>query len=265
MDQVCPNCNNKIKVNFCENCGQKKFKRIDKKYVWDEIQYTVFHTNKGLLYTVKKIIQNPGKTAKEFIDGNRVNHYKPILLVFVLSGISTFISFKILDLSKILGVYFADKNINSKFMGDLMTFLSSYTTVLMLVLVPFFALITKIAFRKWGHNYYEHIVMNAYILSYYTLFSILVVYPIIFIFRESNPINLFYITQYSLLAVPFILFIFFKGFYSEKPVISIIGRIGLIVLLTLLGYILLVVFASLVGIIIALIMGPEAMKYIKPS
>jgi len=263
MDQICPNCSSTIKVNFCENCGQKKFKRIDKKYIWDEIQYTVFHTNKGLLYTLKKIIQNPGKTAKEFIDGNRVNHYKPILLIFVLSGISTYISFKLLDLNKILGAYFADKNINSKFMGDLMTFLSSYTTILMLALVPFFALTTKIVFKKWGHNYYEHVVMNAYILSYYTLFSILVVYPLMFVLRESSPTTLYYITQLSLLAVPFIIFIFFKGFYADKPTLAIIGKTLLVLLLTILGYILFIVIVSIVGIIIAMVMGPDTLKYLK--
>lgn len=265
MEQLCPNCNTLITINFCENCGQKKFKRIDKKYIWDEIQYTIFHTNKGLLYTIKKVIQNPGKTAKEFIEGNRVNHYKPILLVFVLSGISTFISFKILDLNKILGAYFASKNINSKFLGDVMTFLSSYTTILMLILIPFFALITKIAFRKWGNNYYEHVIMNAYILSFHTLFSILIVYPIIFILRKSEPITLYYITQVSLLVVPFILYAFFKGFYSEKSAITILGKTILVLLLTVVGYLLFIVLVSIFGLIVAKILGLDTIKYLKPQ
>lgn len=56
----------------------------------DEIQYTFLHTNKGLLYSIKHILKNPGNTAREFIDGNRVNHYKPILLTFLLGGIAGF-------------------------------------------------------------------------------------------------------------------------------------------------------------------------------
>lgn len=107
MENFCKNCNQLITANFCANCGQKKFKRIDKKYIWDELQYTVFHTNKGLLYSVKNILKNPGKTAKEFIDGNRVNHYKPILLVFVLSGISAFISYKIIGLKEIMSDFYS--------------------------------------------------------------------------------------------------------------------------------------------------------------
>jgi hypothetical protein len=95
----CQNCNNPIEVNFCSNYGQKKYKRIDKKYIWDEVQYTTIHTNKGFLYSIKKILKNPGKAAKEFIEGNRVNHYKPIALAFILSGISGFISYKIIHLN----------------------------------------------------------------------------------------------------------------------------------------------------------------------
>lgn len=167
MEKNCPNCNRVITGNFCSSCGQKKYKRIDKKYIWEEIQYTILHTNKGFLYSVKEIIKNPGKTARKYIDGNRVNHYKPILPAFVLSGISAFVSFKILGLYDILIAYYSSSaaNVNSKFMNEFMSVFSSYNSIIMLLALPFIALATKFVFRKWGHNYYEHIVMIAYILS----------------------------------------------------------------------------------------------------
>lgn len=92
MSEICKNCQGEIAFNFCANCGQKKAKRIDGKYVKDELQYVLIHTNKGFFYSLKKVVRNPGKTASEFIDGNRVNHYKPILMVFLLAGISAFIT-----------------------------------------------------------------------------------------------------------------------------------------------------------------------------
>lgn len=51
MENTCQNCNHDIIENFCANCGQKKYKRIDKKYLWDEVQYTFLHLNKGFLYS----------------------------------------------------------------------------------------------------------------------------------------------------------------------------------------------------------------------
>lgn len=259
----CKNCNEIITGNFCISCGQKKFKRIDKNYVLDELQYTFLHANKGLIYSVKNIIKNPGKTAKEFIDGNRVNHYKPILLAFVLSGIATFLSYKIIKMKEILDVYFSQKHINSNFMADMMSFISSYNSIIMLLMVPFFAITTKIAFRKWGHNYFEHIVMNAYILSLYTICSIIVVYPLMFIFRTNSPNVFFKLTQVSLYLVPIILIWFFKGFYADKPLKTIILKVLLVFTLTVLGYLLFLLLVGIGAAIYAALYGPEALEYFK--
>lgn len=245
MTETCLNCANPVTENFCGSCGQKKYKRIDKKYIWDELQYTVFHTNKGLLYSVKNILKNPGKTAKEFIEGNRVNHYKPILLVFVLSGLATFISFTILNLQETMSAFFSTQDTNSKLMSKAMSLITSYNSLLMLLLVPIFAFITKIAFRKWGNNYYEHVVMNAYILSFYTLIGIIAVYPIAFFFRHS-PTVFYNINLLSLLIIPVILLWFFKEFYNEKPLKSIIIKVIGVLGLTVLGYIILFILTGLV-------------------
>ena len=266
MAENCKNCNEIILSNFCSNCGQKKYKRIDKKYILDEIQYTFLHMNKGFWYSIKNIIKNPGKTARDFIDGNRVNHYKPILLTFVLSGIATFLTYKVLGLSEIMSRYYANNHMSSKFTNDLLSFLSSYTSILMLALIPFFALATKIAFRKSGHNYFEHIVINSFFLSFYTIFSIVLIYPIFFIFRNGSPETTLLITQISTLIVPFLLVWFFKEFYPEKSLKQIIVNILICFGLVILGYLIVIFIAVLIGIGIAFLKGgPETLQYMKPK
>jgi hypothetical protein len=210
---------------------------------------------------VKKILKNPGKTAREFIDGNRVNHYKPILLIFVLSGLATFLSYKVLNLKEVMTAYFSQQHINSPVMSDVMSVISSYNSILMLLLVPLFALTTKITFRKWGHNYFEHIVMNAYILSFYTLVSIILVYPVMYIFRHS-PSSFVNITQLSVLIIPVILIWFFKAFYKDKSLRSIILKVFGSLGLTILGYLLFILFAS---VAFAMLKGPESLQYVKPK
>ncbi len=44
---------------------------------------------------------------------------------------------------------FSAKHMDSNFTADMMRFLSSYNAIIMLALIPLFALITKITFRKW--------------------------------------------------------------------------------------------------------------------
>jgi hypothetical protein len=144
-----------------------------------------------------------------------------------------------------MGAYFSQQNINSNSMGDVNSFLSSYNSVIMLLLIPLFALTTKVAFRKWGNNYYEHVVMNAYVLSSYTLISIILVFPIMFIFRHS-PNTFLNITQLSLLLVPVILIWFFKEFYKDKPLKSIILKVLGVLGLTVLGLLFVIILVSII-------------------
>jgi Protein of unknown function (DUF3667). len=241
MKYICPNCNCVVNGYFCSNCGQKKYKRIDRKYIWEELQYTVFHTNKGFLYSVKNLIVNPGRTAKEFIDGKRVNHYKPILLAFVLSGISAFISFKVVGLNDIMKEVFSKKELYSELMNNVLSFVTSYSSFMMLFFVPFLALFSKIAFRKWGQNYYEHVVMNAYMLSFHALVNIIVIYPIMF-FTKGNTAIIGYFVFLSIYIIPFVLVWFYKGFYKEHSLKSVILKVLLILLMIFVGY-MFVVFA----------------------
>src|SRR5690554_6051963 len=225
MENNCLNCNQPITGNFCANCGQKKHKRIDRKYLIDELQYTVLHTNKGLFYTIKNLIKNPGKTTREFINGNRVNHYKPILLVFLLSTISTFIMYKMIGMGEVMERYYSESKmdfVNEQ--NEFMTWLSNYIPVLMLLLIPFFAMLTKISFRKWGHNYYEHFVMNAFFLSLYSTLTIIFVYPVMYFLKGNPSLFLTLSTITTFLGTPFLLVWFFIGFYQEKDRLYKIGR-----------------------------------------
>lgn len=264
MIESCSNCGKPVNDNFCGFCGQKKYIRIDRKYIVNELENTILQTNKGFLYSIKNLIINPGKTAREFIEGSRVNHYKPILLAFLLSGISAFISFKIIGLMEIMEAYYSKQNMSSQLMTDYLSFTSSYNSIIMLSLVPFFALITKLSFRKWENNYYEHIVMNAYILSLYTMINILILYPIMFFLKNESDIVI-HLSSLSLLSVPLILIWFFNGYYKEKSLKKIIGRVLLIILLTILSFILLMIVSVIGGVIFAMLKGPEALEYLKPK
>lgn len=260
MECACQNCNRNIIENFCGNCGQKQYKRIDRKYIGDELQYTLIHTNKGFLYSVKNILKNPGKSALEFIDGNRVNHYKPIGLAFVLSGISAFISFKLLHFDQTIKAVYAANKLNSPLMNDFMSFSSSYSAIIMLMMIPVLAILSKIAFNKWGQNYYEHVVMNAFGLSFYTIFGIFT-YP--FIYLAGKDLSLVSnITTYSMLLIPLMMIWFYKSFYKDKPLKFIILRI--LLKMMMFGVIYVGVIIATVVVFLVLKGAPESMKYLQP-
>lgn len=256
MENNCLNCGQEISQNYCSNCGQKKYRRIDRKYIIEEAQYSLLHTNKGFLYSVKNILKNPGKTAREFIDGNRVNHYKPILLTFLLSGISAFISLKLIGLYDIMeNMSFNGQKMNSPEMHEFMSFITSYNSFIAVLMIPIFALFSKLVFYKWGHNYYEHIVINAFFQSYYTLIYIFVLYPLMFLVKDDNSWLMLLVLASSLI-IPFIMVWFYKGFYSKRRIGTIALRIGLMFFILGILYVgLIFLFA-----IISILSNPEAFQ-----
>ncbi len=262
METNCQHCNHTFTDNFCSKCGQKQYKRIDKKYISDELQYTLIHTNKGFLYSAKNILKNPGKTAREYISGNRVSHYKPISLAFVLSGISAFISFKILDLASIMKKQAAMQSANTAMQVDFIdkftAFYQSNSAIIMLMFVPILALFSMLSFRKWGENYYEHTVMNAYGLCFYNIFTIIFVYPIYYIFR--NNVEVFtQISMIGLIAIPLMMFWFYKNFYPDASVKSLIFRVLAKTSMLVVLYFGIIIIA-VIGFFIS--KGPDAKKYL---
>lgn len=264
IEENCRNCKEVITGNFCPNCGQRRYKRINRAYVVEEVQDIFVDVNKGFFYSLFKTLRNPGKTAREYMDGNRVDHYKPIALTFVLGGISIFVSTSLLKFDEIMKSFSEQQHINSKLMSDIFTIISSYYAILMILLLPVFAFITRIPFKKEGHNYYEHIVMNSYVVSYYTLMTILVMYPILFLFRQ-NPEKMMLISQASFLVLPFILVWFFKGFYTQIPLKKIIIKILGVIVLTLIAYILAIIASSVIFILYGMFVDRGVLEYAKPK
>lgn len=265
---ICLNCQHIIEENFCGNCGQKKYKRIDKKYLTDEVQYLLLHTNKGFFYTVKNILKNPGKTARNFVDGNRVNHYKPILLAFVLSTISAFISYKIIGLNeKMVEIFTKDPNFTknkfaSELMIDVMAFVTAYNSFIMLAMIPILSIASTVAFITWKNNYYEHIVMGAFISSLYTIFSILLLYPLMYFFKDDLQFLQVLSMGSSLFIIPLLIW-FYSGFYREKTIWQVSVRVLFFIVICIAIFVIIEIMA-IVGLII--FKGPELLEsFAKPN
>jgi hypothetical protein len=185
-------------------------------------------------------------------------------MAFVLSGISAFISLKLIGLADLMKEFYTGQHLNSPFMNDYMAISTGYNAFIMLALVPVFALTTWIAFHQWKTNYYEHIVINAYILSTFTLANIVFIYPILFFLRHDLQA---FTTVSSLifLITPFILLWFFRGYYPEKPLKKIILKVLAVLGLTVAAFGILMVILMIVVAVYVITQGPEGAKYFLPG
>lgn len=177
----CKNCDNVFSGNYCPECGQKaKTAKIDGVYIKDEFKYTVLHLNNGFFYTTKQLFVRPGHCTREFLEGKRVKHYKPLLFLFVLAGLYGFL-LHYLDMS----VLFPVTDEASKSVAKSMEWMASHYSLFELIYLPITALASWLGFRKWGYNYFEHLIMNAYGAGFRLAINI-ALFPVLFFM--TNPL-----------------------------------------------------------------------------
>lgn len=211
----CKNCEHVFQGNFCSNCGQKtNTKRLDIHYIYDELKYTFLHINNGLLFTSKQLFIRPGDMVREFIEGKRVKHYKPILMVFVLAGITGLLMHYSgeLDMFEKINVSNTSNRVlnTNKYISLILT---KYYTLIELLSIPIVSVCTWFAFRKWNYNYIENIIINSFAVAQSLVFGI-ITFPIKYLFKGNS---LYVLVNFILTALSFvfILWLYLK-LYKNK-------------------------------------------------
>ncbi len=185
----CRNCDREFSGKYCPDCGQPaKTHRLDLHSVWHDIQHGLLHIDKGILYTLSQLFTKPGITIREYIEGKRVRHFKPVSLVIILATIYALIShFLKIGIVEDTGSSLKSgfSGLNLSFSGDktemmkIKEFIEDHFAVLQFMLLPFYAAASRLAFRKCGYNYVEHVVINSFIRGQAIVIAILFI-PFVF-------------------------------------------------------------------------------------
>jgi len=157
----CKNCNTELNSKFCPDCGQPtSLKRIDGHYIVHEIEH-VLHFEKGILYTIKELLLNPGENVRHFITENRVRLVKPILFIIVTSLIYTLVNhfFHIDDGY----VKFDEGKISTT--GLIFKWVQEHYGYGNIIMGVFIAFWTKIFFKKYGYNFFEILILLCFVMG----------------------------------------------------------------------------------------------------
>lgn len=242
MSHTCKNCNSIYEGNFCNQCGQSaKTHDINFKYIWQEIRHSLLYIDKGFLYTSKQLLTRPGKTIRDYVDGKRVKHFKPLAYVFVLStfyaiiahfaGIETFF-----NNVKIYSEQTDNQAVRNfeDFIFQIHYWTKEHYAYTSIILLPFYALASYLAFYKLREHYLKHLVLNAYLTGLRTLIFLFFI-PLLALISDYN-------TKDNIegfrTAIGFFLTFWTYHQYFEK------NTIQRNLLQTALSYLLLIAFAS---------------------
>lgn len=181
----CRNCETRFTGKFCSHCGQKYDDReIDFRFFWHDVQHGLLHFDKGILFTLKELLTRPGYTIRDYIDGKRVRHFKPLSFLIVLGGIYGIMSHYFDE--KITLAITTGSDIKEFFDPAVIAeWIRSHYAIYSLALVPLYSLCTFLAFRKEKYNYFHHIIINSYI-SGISIFVSFVMFPVIFLFKKFS-------------------------------------------------------------------------------
>jgi hypothetical protein len=255
MSSTCKNCNHHFEGNYCNNCGQTKHTHaINFHSIVHEIQHSLLHVDKGILYTTKELFIRPGQTIREYLQGKRVKHFKPIAYILLLSTIYALLS-KVSHKSTFLddfifgmGEGFSDNDGVSKADNGFVLVLKwmqnhyAYTT---LILIPIISLGSYLAFIQSKYNYFEHLILNCYTAGQRTaIFLLLLPFTYFITDKEMNG-NID--TSKAYFAIFLTFFVYYQFFQHTSPIKRI--------LLTLLSYIIMIAIFFVVVILAALFTG----------
>lgn len=189
MTTICKNCNNDFNGHFCNICGQPaETHEMNFHFLWHDIQHGLFHFDKGIFFTIKELFTRPGYSIKEFIDGMRVKHFKPISLVILLAGIYGFLYhyFHINILANAVEISGTGKDIVAakEAFEKVNDWVAGHYAIVSLIQLPIYALGTFIAFKKGGYNFVQHLVLNAF-LTVQKLILHIVAFPLLYNFSGT--------------------------------------------------------------------------------
>jgi hypothetical protein len=183
MEIICKNCHHPYNGNYCTNCGQPaETHKINAHFLWHDIQHGLLHFDKGILYSLKQLFTRPGDSVREFIEGKRVKHFKPLSLVVVLATLYGFLyHYFNIDLFPAS----ADNSIDYSEFNELIATHFSWITI---ATIPLYTVGTYICFRKQGYNFVELFVLNTFKASQ-KLFSHLLLFPLLIYFNGTPQIQ----------------------------------------------------------------------------
>jgi hypothetical protein len=221
----CKNCGHIITGKFCSHCGQNsKVGRINLPNFLNEVSESVFQIDKGFFYTLRELFTRPGKSLKEFLNGQRKNHFKPIAYVLTLSAlyflITQITNQKTWMDDLIAGwVNGASGHAQVPRVSKILIWFSKNYAYASLLLLPIFSLASYLAFFKCGTNYLEHIVINSYITGHQAIFYSL--FAMVGTVIKSDVIEVFSL----LVAISYTGWVFWQFFSEGNRTINILRSI----------------------------------------
>ena len=164
---------------FCPACGQPtQAHRIDWHFLGHELEHSVLHMDRGILYSLKNLMLRPGRFIRDYLEGRRARHVKPFLLIMILAALIVLMSKYVLDGDLTGAKLLASAADGAAAKGDqigarearmgaaINEWMSRHFAASTIMLLPLEAAMFRLAFGRVGRlNYPEWLVVTAFLTA----------------------------------------------------------------------------------------------------
>ena len=169
----CKKCNTIINSKFCSNCGQpSNLKRIDGHCIIHEIEH-ILHFERGILYTIRELIINPGQNIRNYLSDDRSRLVKPVIFIIVTSLIYTLTSHFFHIEEELINFEGLEKSA----IGSILKWMQGNYGYASILTGIFIAIWLKVFFKKYKYNFYELLIMLCFVqgisMLIFTVFAFL--------------------------------------------------------------------------------------------
>lgn len=213
MSTICKNCGNVFEGNYCNNCGQKaETHAIDASFVAHDLQHGLFHFEGGMVYSAKELFTRPGNSIREYIEGKRKRHYKPISMLIV---IATFygVLYHLMDIDIFVQIQ-DEKLVDYQMFNE---WIAHHFSIITLVLLPILAFTSHLLFKKQGYNFTEHLILN----SFYSCQKLFIRVLLLPVFLLLEPETIVIVMRWLLIIDLFLMFWTYMQFFNEIPKLKV--------------------------------------------
>jgi hypothetical protein len=161
MVEICKNCKTEVAQNYCPNCGHPTIlKRIDGQYIFQEIR-NLLNFEKGILFTIRELTINPGKSIIGFLNENRNRLVKPVVFLIAASLVYTILN----DFFHFEDGYINYSDNKESAIPVIFKWIQGnygYANIIMAFFIGFWL---NIFFRKYQFNFFEILIVLCFIMG----------------------------------------------------------------------------------------------------
>ncbi|WBO82856.1 DUF3667 domain-containing protein [Hymenobacter yonginensis] len=187
---TCLNCGHPVPDRFCGRCGQDAHHthRLTMADMPHDVLHSIWHVDKGILYTLRTMIRRPGPTIREYLAGKRVDHFRPLALLFMITGLYALLS-SVLHIQMLPPRDPTMPEAVWKMQQASTGFLMKYMSWCYVAMVPVWALFARWFLRRGGYNYAECLIIAAFVTAIINFFALLYL-PVTYTYSDTPQIGM---------------------------------------------------------------------------